>query len=189
MVMTREKKLIGRRDKADFPELDLRNIDVKIDTGAYTSSIHCEHIEEHISGDQRKIHFRLLDKSHPEYNNKEFIFSKYRQKRVKNSFGVSEKRFVIETSIVLFGETIPAHFTLSERGEMKYPVLLGRKLLNRRFIVDAARTNLSYKQKIKTFRKRDRDSIKLQVVFAYILLIYKNLKNRFRENCYTIPQR
>jgi hypothetical protein len=147
--MKPEKKVIGRRDIADFPELDLSNIDVKIDTGAYTSSIHCEQIEEHGSGDRSRIHFKLLDKSHPEYNNKEFIYANYRQKRVKNSFGVSEKRYVIETSIILFGETITAQFTLSERGEMRYPVLLGRKLLKRRFIVDPARTNLSYKQKIK----------------------------------------
>ncbi|MCA1747534.1 MAG: RimK/LysX family protein, partial [Bacteroidales bacterium] len=138
-----------RRDKADFPELDLSNIDVKIDTGAYTSSIHCEQIREQGSGDERRIHFKLLDKSHPEYNNKEFVFSKYMQKRVKNSFGVSEKRYVIETSIVLFGETFTSQFTLSERGEMKYPVLLGRKLLNRRFIVDTTKTNLSFKQKTK----------------------------------------
>ncbi|MEX0982772.1 MAG: RimK/LysX family protein [Bacteroidales bacterium] len=147
--MKPEKKIIGRRDKADFPELDLSNIDVKIDTGAYTSSIHCEQIGEQGSGDDRRIHFKLLDKSHPEYNNKEFVYSKYKQKRVKNSFGVSEKRYVIETPILLFGEKIPAHFTLSERGEMKYPVLLGRKLLNRHFIVDTTKINLSFKQKKK----------------------------------------
>jgi hypothetical protein len=147
--MKPEKKIIGRHDKADFPELALSNIDVKIDTGAYTSSIHCEQIEEKGIGDQRKIHFRLLDKSHPEYNNREFVYANYKQKRVKNSFGNSEKRFVIETSIILFGETITTQFTLSERGEMRFPVLLGRKLLKRRFIVDPARTNLSYKQKIK----------------------------------------
>ena len=34
------KKTIGRIDKADFPALDLFDIDIKIDTGAYTSSIH-----------------------------------------------------------------------------------------------------------------------------------------------------
>ncbi len=144
-----EKKLIGRRDKADFPDLDLQNIDVKIDTGAYTSSIHCELIEEHGNGERGRIHFRLLDKSHPEYNNREFSYSNYRQKKVKNSFGVSEKRFVIETSIILFGEKFTTQFTLSERGEMRYPVLLGRKLLKRRFLVDPARTNLSYKEKLK----------------------------------------
>ncbi len=35
---------IGRVDKVDFPELGLVNIEVKIDSGAYTSAIHCEKI-------------------------------------------------------------------------------------------------------------------------------------------------
>ena len=35
------KKTIGRIDKADFPLLDIYDIDIKIDTGAYTSSMHC----------------------------------------------------------------------------------------------------------------------------------------------------
>ena len=38
------KKIIGRVDKIDFPKLGLYNIDVKIDTGAYTSAIHCSDI-------------------------------------------------------------------------------------------------------------------------------------------------
>ena len=38
------KKVIGRIDKADFPLLGLFDIDVKIDTGAYTSSIHCHKV-------------------------------------------------------------------------------------------------------------------------------------------------
>jgi len=144
-----EKKIIGRRDRADFPALELRNIDVKIDTGAYTSSIHCEHIRETVVEGKKVIRFRLLDKSHPEFNNREFIYPDFKQKLVRNSFGVAEKRFVIEAGIVLFGEEIRTSFTLSERGEMKYPVLLGRKLLNRRFIVDTTKINLSYKQKTR----------------------------------------
>jgi hypothetical protein len=56
---------------------------------------------------------------------------------------------VIETLIVLFGEAFLTEFTLSERGEMKYPVLVGRKLLNRNFIVDTAKTNISFKQKTR----------------------------------------
>lgn len=35
------KKIIGRTDLIDFPELDLWNIGAKIDSGAYTSAIHC----------------------------------------------------------------------------------------------------------------------------------------------------
>ncbi len=144
-----EKIVIGRKDRADFPDLGLRDIDIKIDTGAYTSSIHCEHIEEkHIDGD-RIICFRLLDRSHPEYNNKLFQYSDYSQKKIRNSFGDEEMRYVIKTRILLFGQEYSIDLTLSERGEMKYPVLIGRKLLDRRFIVDPQKTNLSYRLKMK----------------------------------------
>ncbi len=40
------KKILGRVDKVDFPELNLITVDVKIDTGAYTSAIHCSNIRE-----------------------------------------------------------------------------------------------------------------------------------------------
>ena len=40
------KITIGRSDKADFPELSLFDIDLKVDSGAYTSSIHCTDIQE-----------------------------------------------------------------------------------------------------------------------------------------------
>ncbi|PJA06992.1 MAG: peptidase, partial [Flavobacteriales bacterium CG_4_10_14_0_2_um_filter_35_18] len=52
-----QKTLLGRTDIVDFPKLNLFNIDVKIDTGAYTSSFHCHHIE--LSNGVLK--FQLLD--------------------------------------------------------------------------------------------------------------------------------
>lgn len=154
----KEKRLIGRADRADFPQLELNNLDVKIDTGAYTGAIHSTNIQEVEVDGKKKIRFTLLDKTHPEYNFREFEYSNYRQKRVKNSFGVSEKRFVIETLIVLFNEAFLTEFTLSERGEMKYPVLIGRKLLNKYFLVDTARTNLSFKAKIKKEHQENENS-------------------------------
>ncbi len=149
-----EKKIIGRKDKADFPELGLENIPVKVDTGAYTSSIHCTAIEEKKIEGEWTIIFRLLDEEHPEYNNREFRFTSYQQKRIKNSFGDSERRYIIRTSITLFGESFPVDLSLSERGQMKYPVLLGRKLLNRRFIVDTQKTNLSSRKKKSLSKKK-----------------------------------
>lgn len=150
MLHIKNKTTIGRKDKADFPLLDLYNIDIKIDTGAYTSSIHCHHIEESQDANGLKsISFQLMDPLHQNYNNKFFKVTLFKEKLIKNSFGVSEKRYLIETVIKLFGKEIPIELSLSERGEMKYPVLIGRKLLNGRFIVDTTKYNLSlrYNQK------------------------------------------
>jgi hypothetical protein len=141
------KLLLGRKDKFDFPQLKLSNIDVKIDTGAYTSSIHCQQINEVVKNGQRFITFRLLDPSHLKYNNKLFKVSDFEVKRIKNSFGVSEERYIIKTTAVIYGELTPIELSLSERGEMKYPILIGRKVLTGKFIVDPALINLSSKHK------------------------------------------
>jgi hypothetical protein len=143
------KITIGRVDKADFPELSLIEIDVKIDSGAYTSSIHCSNIEEISLDNENFIKFKLLDPEHSFYNNKEFSTKNYTSKLVKSSNGISEKRFLIETEIVIFNETFPIHLTLSERKDMKFPILLGRKFLNKKFIIDTAKKNLSQKIKYK----------------------------------------
>lgn len=143
------KFTIGRVDKADFPKLEYTEIDVKIDSGAYTSSIHCSKIEEITNDKESFIKFKLLDPEHNFYNNKEFVIQNYSSKLVKSSNGISETRFLIETEIVIFNESFPIHLTLSERKDMKFPILLGRKFLNKKFVIDTAKKNLSHKLKNK----------------------------------------
>ncbi|MFZ6050773.1 ATP-dependent zinc protease family protein [Halocola ammonii] len=139
------KKTIGRIDKADFPLLGLRDLDVKIDSGAFTSSLHCHHIVEK----DGKLQFSLLDPSHEQYHNKPIESESFRIKKVRSSNGLQEERYVITTEIVLFGKTFEIDLTLTNRGDMNFPVLLGRKLLNKNFIVDTAMTNLSHNEKMK----------------------------------------
>lgn len=145
----KKKITIGRKDKADFPILHIKDIDIKMDTGAYTSSIHCQKIEEKVIDGKEILSFTLLDPSHPQYNHKRFSTEKYYEKRIKNSFGGSEKRFVIETDIRLFGKRYSLELSLSERGEMRFPILIGRKFLMGKFIVDSSKYDLSYKSKVK----------------------------------------
>tara|TARA_R110002124_G_scaffold120895_7_gene279173 strand:+ start:92601 stop:93038 length:438 start_codon:yes stop_codon:yes gene_type:complete len=139
------KRKIGRIDKADFPELNLFDIDIKIDTGAYTSSIHCKNLI--VEDNYLKCVF--LDEEHPAYHEKQFVFDRYDVKVVKSSNGISQARYRVLTEIVLFGKTYPIFLTLSDREEMRYPVLIGRKFLTNRFVVDINKTNLSYKLKLK----------------------------------------
>lgn len=143
------KKLIGRIDKVDFPEFNLMDIDVKIDSGAYTSSIHCSDIIEIQENRVNYIQFTLLDPEHPAYNNKIFKTQNFSTKLVKSSNGISENRYVIKTEIRLFNQTFPIYLTLTQRGGMKYPVLIGRKFMNDKFIIDTTQKNLSYKEKRK----------------------------------------
>jgi len=146
-ITMKAKRTIGRVDKIDFLEFDLQQIACKIDTGAATSSIHCQHVHIVEEKGKKKLAFSLLDKEHPNYDNKVYFTDNFSEKKVKSSTGHSELRFVIETKVVLFGETYTTQFTLADREQMRYPVLIGRKLLRGNFIVDVARTNLSAKKK------------------------------------------
>lgn len=143
----KNKIVIGKKDKADFPELGLQEIDIKVDTGAYTSSIHCHHIKECLENGESFIEFQLLDPSHKDYNHKKFRVKNFKEKKIKNSFGNSEIRYIIKTTILIFNKVIPIELSLSERSEMKFPVLIGRKLLNKRFVVDTSKSNLSHEAK------------------------------------------
>jgi len=143
-MQIKEKLIIGRKDFASFPELGLEFIAVKIDTGAYTSSIHCQHIEVIENEGQKEIRFQLLDPTHGHYNEKVFIFKNFKLKSIKSSTGHEEMRYIIKTKITLFRKIYPIELSLTERGEMKYPVLLGRKLLRKRFIIDPSKQNLSF---------------------------------------------
>ncbi|QCR24430.1 RimK/LysX family protein [Pontibacter sp. SGAir0037] len=149
-----EKKLIGRREKVSFPELGIEEIEAKIDTGAYTSAIHCSDIHEEVQPDGTKvIALDLLDPSHPQYNHKKLKFSEYDFREIKNSFGDVQERYVITTKIQVFDEVIEAEFSLSDRSDMKYPVLIGRKLLKGRFVVDVSRKNVAFKSRNKQQKK------------------------------------
>lgn len=145
-----EKKIIGRRELVSFPELDIEEIEAKVDTGAFTSAIHCSDIHEETKPDGTKvICLDLLDPSHPQYNHKKLEFAEYDLREIKSSIGEKQERYVIKTKIKLFDEVHEAEFSLSDRSDMKYPVLIGRKLLKGKYIVDVSRKNMSQKYQKK----------------------------------------
>ncbi|MFA5297181.1 MAG: RimK/LysX family protein [Lutibacter sp.] len=135
------KTLIGRKDVVDFPKLALFGIDIKIDSGAYTSSFHCHSIQE----ENNILKCQFLDPKHEKYHEKYFTFKEFTQKRIKSSNGITENRYLIKTEIQIFNEIYPIELSLTERGSMKFPVLLGRKFLSKKFIVDTSKKNLSFK--------------------------------------------
>jgi hypothetical protein len=135
--MTKQKFTVGRREQVDFLELGLLDITAKIDTGAYTTVLHCHDIRE-MNG---VLYFKLLDPTHPEYNYQENSAKEYFKKEFKNSFGESEKRYVIKSQIKLGKRKIRSLVSLTDRANMRYPVLIGRRLLKNKFVVDVSLLN------------------------------------------------
>lgn len=133
-------QILGRSDRVDLPGLGLKGIHAKIDTGAYNCSLHCSQVSI-VNG---RLEFVLLDEEHPEFTGRPFRVKKFEQREIKNSFGEAELRYVIKTQIRIFDHLIRAEFSLSNRGNLKFPVLIGRKTLRHRFLIDVTKTDLSF---------------------------------------------
>jgi hypothetical protein len=65
---------------------------------------------------------------------------------VRSSNGSVDMRFEVQGNIRLFKKLYKISLTLSNREEMKYPVLIGRKFLSPKFIVDPELQDVSYLQ-------------------------------------------
>ncbi|UZD24650.1 RimK/LysX family protein [Algoriphagus halophytocola] len=138
-----EKKIIGRREKISLPDLELNLVWAKIDTGAYTSSLHAENLQLIEKDGKKLLSFQALLPGHKAFTGETVTFEEFREKKVKNSFGQAEVRYLIETTFELAGESYTAEFTLSDRSNMRNAILLGRKILKNRFLVDVAGHNLA----------------------------------------------
>ena len=132
-------KLIGRREYVDFPELNIFKVEAKIDTGAYTSAIHCMDIYVKEIDGKQILHFKLLDETHPEFHEREHRFENFIQKGIKSSSGETELRYIIKTLLIIGRKKIRTAVSLTDRGNMRYPVLVGRKMIKNKFIIDVAK--------------------------------------------------
>lgn len=137
------KKIIGRVDSVDFPELNLFNTPAKIDTGAYTSAIHCSSILEN----NGKLHCVFFNENLLASNTKPVIFDSFSRTDVKSSNGFKENRYKIKTEVIVFGKCYKINLTLSTRDDMRFPVLIGRQFLRKKFIVDVDLEDVSISQK------------------------------------------
>ena len=134
------KKIIGRVDIVDFPKLNLKQVAIKIDTGAYTSAIHCSNIVEK----DNQLICTFESKGHPNFKSEQVIFENYTLTDVKSSNGFKENRYKIKSEVIFFGKTYKINLTLSTRDDMKFPVLIGRQFLSNKFLVDVNMENVSY---------------------------------------------
>jgi hypothetical protein len=139
---------IGRNDIIDLPELDLFNIKAKIDTGAFTSALHCSRIKVSDREGTPTVSFQISGATIGRKGSTKFETSDFTQRKIKSSTGHIENRVIIKTRLVLFGKKFRTEFSLTDRSGMKFPVLLGRKFLKKGFVVDVREENLSFKMKL-----------------------------------------
>ncbi|QEG20399.1 ATP-dependent zinc protease family protein [Mariniblastus fucicola] len=145
--------VIGWREFIALPDLGVKRIKVKVDTGARSSSLHAYRIEEFSKGDEQWVRFKVCPDQH---SNKKVVSAEAKildSRLVKNSGGKQNRRYVIETTLRLLDEDFPIELTLANRSEMGFRMLLGRQATRRRFLVDSGGSYYNGHQKPKKKKK------------------------------------
>jgi hypothetical protein len=125
--MKKQQLIIGRKDRVDLPRFGLSCVPVKMEEN------------------EGKLEVVFLDKKEYAFTGEKVIFDDFSVKKVRSSSGQSQYRYKVKGDILLFGKKYNTEFTLSRRTKMRYPVLLGRKLLNKRFLIDTSLADQSWK--------------------------------------------
>lgn len=128
------KMIIGSTEKIDIPTLGFKSLDSKIDSGATCSSLHCSWI--HVDRKNKKVSFVPLDKSYSQFNSKKFTLPLTEEVKVQNSGGDEESRPLVKVDIVIKGKTFETFFSLTNREELEYPILIGRDVISGNFLID-----------------------------------------------------
>lgn len=129
-----EQTTIGRLEHIALPGLGITRVEAKIDTGAYRSALHYQRLKVRTVDGVKllTVVFQMGGRR------KTKVFKAFKRVTVKSSNGEASRRYLISTRVRLGTHVVRAQFTLFDRSDMKYQVLLGRKFLRGRFVVDVA---------------------------------------------------
>lgn len=134
--MIKQKTIIGRTTDIVLVSEDSLKIPAKVDTGADGSSIWAS---EFSMSDDGSLSFCLFAKGSPYYTGRRHSTKKYKASAVRSAHGTLQVRYKIELTVVIEKRRVRASFTLADRSLNTYPVLIGCRLLNNKFIVDVSK--------------------------------------------------
>lgn len=134
--------IIGWREHIELPDMGIGILEAKIDSGARTSAIHAVDIEPIDRGGVPHVSFSVPLTGHGKtYRCIEPVID---LRKVKNTSGIPEQRFIIRTDLVLGPRRWPIEVSLADRGLMGFDLILGRTAIRRhRILVDPERSFLA----------------------------------------------
>lgn len=135
---------IGWKEWVALPELGVARLKAKVDTGARTSALHVASIRvlAELPDGEADLEITVApDRRHPD----RVATARVRQLAripITDSGGHTAMRPVIETLVVLGPIEKRIRVTLADRSTMLFRMIIGRKSLERDFVVDVARKYL-----------------------------------------------
>jgi hypothetical protein len=139
------KLMLGWREWVGLPEFNITQIKSKVDTGARSSALHAFIIDPYRKGGQRWIMFAI----HPLQRRTDVSIECHApikdRRLISDSGGHKQRRYVIETRLILGQSLITAEMTLTNRDTMLFRMLIGRTTMNNRFIIDPSASYLQGK--------------------------------------------
>ena len=122
----------------------IKNVPAKIDTGADSSSIWASHIRVTKDG---ILKFRLFGEDSPFYTGRVFKRKDFKAAVIRSSSGHEQIRYRAHLKAIINGHKIKILFTLSDRSNNNFPVLIGRRSIAKKFLVDVSANHTSIKSK------------------------------------------
>jgi hypothetical protein len=132
--------VMGWREWIALPELGIRRVKAKVDTGARSSSLHAEGIELVQLRGEIAVRFIVLPLQRSRLKPVSCQAPLYDERYVKSSNGSRELRPVIRTAVAWGGQRWEVDVTLTSRDLMGFRMLLGREAIRRRYLVDTGRS-------------------------------------------------
>jgi len=129
----REKRVVGWKENAALPDLSVKNVIAKIDTGANLASIDAADIKIVTRDKIKYVKFKVMKRNNTVRKTSAPLEG---YKRIKSSHGDAEKRPYIKTTLLMDGISKKIELTLTDRGPMDYTMLIGRKALGKRWDVN-----------------------------------------------------
>jgi len=134
--MNDRSSIVGWREWAVLPDLDIPAIKVKIDTGARTSALHALNIERISVNGSDRVRFLIQ----PLQRNTAVAIQSDAPlvdiRSVSDSGGHKEKRLVISSTLQMGPINQEIDITLTERKTMLFRMLIGRTALADNVVVD-----------------------------------------------------